>query len=98
MTIDEMIEVLQAAKRGETIQLREKDCSQWRDENPLWNFYRFEYRVKPKPRVLYRIEPVIGKDYGWPLQTYDRDHAKVLLDSLQSRRAYRIVEYVENLP
>lgn len=49
MTIDEKIEVLQAYKRGETIQI----CypgNVWKDiDSPEFNFKEFKYRVKPKP-------------------------------------------------
>ncbi len=53
MTIDEMIAVLQAAKRGEQIQVRRTSLTEWCDANsPGWNFDNFEYRVKPKPREV----------------------------------------------
>lgn len=96
MTIDEMIEVLQAAKRGETIQLREKDYVQWRDEEPLWNFCKFEYRVKPKPRVIYRIELIDGRECVY--QGYTMDSAERVLCEFVDPSAYRIAEYVEKLP
>lgn len=46
MTIDEMIEVLQAAKRGETIQYRAVPYGDWFDNPCVWNFTAWEYRVK----------------------------------------------------
>lgn len=53
MTYDQMIEVLQAAKAGNKIQLRPiHEREPWTDENrPCWDFYRYEYRVKSEPRV-----------------------------------------------
>ena len=53
MTIDGMIEVLQAAKRGEVIQHRTigEDDTKWRYAKfPIWAFHECEYRAQPKPR------------------------------------------------
>jgi len=47
MTLDEQIEILQAAKNGETIQ--HLNGSKWFDiENTEFNFVGMEYRIKPK--------------------------------------------------
>jgi hypothetical protein len=53
MTIDGMIEVLQAAKRGEVIQHRTigEDDTKWRyTKFPIWAFHECEYRAQSKPR------------------------------------------------
>ncbi len=50
MTLDEMIAVLQAAKRGGAIQWRYRgELGAWQDDAPVWNFRSCDYRVKPKP-------------------------------------------------
>lgn len=69
MTIDEMIEVLQAHKSGKPIQRRglrifrtasddlrglPNADNQWEDaKSPEFNFMMCEYRVKPEPIVLW---------------------------------------------
>lgn len=59
MTIDEMIEVLQACKEGKTIQFLYRSSGQeesWRDiiGTPIWEFSRVKYRVKLKePREIW---------------------------------------------
>lgn len=59
MTIDEMIEVLQAAKAGKKIQARSNgevkdgdwiDGEKWHNVLPNWDFYHCDFRVKPEPR------------------------------------------------
>ena len=53
-TIDEMIEVMVAAKDGKTIQARRHGrCADamWVDAPVVgWNWGDFDYRVKPEPR------------------------------------------------
>lgn len=54
MTIDEMIDVLQAAKAGRTIEARSNpgevgDDGKWHTVCPNWDFYRITFRVKPEP-------------------------------------------------
>jgi hypothetical protein len=55
MNLDEMIEVLQAAKDGKEIEFKEKDKSYWqrlcyKDGSAAWNFWEYDYRIKPEPR------------------------------------------------
>ena len=55
MTIDDMIEVLQAAKDGKRIQIRLANDSNyaWVDHMAnFFNFSKFDYRVVPKPQFL----------------------------------------------
>jgi hypothetical protein len=61
MTLDKMIEVLQAAKDGKEIEFKEKNKSYWQrlyykeEEGGLaaWNFWEYDYRIKPKPREIW---------------------------------------------
>ena len=49
MSIDEMIEVLQAAKAGNAIEWKRRG-GQWHPANDgCFDFEGFEYRVKPEP-------------------------------------------------
>ncbi len=53
MTTGEMRRVLEAFEDGQGIQLRPKDgfLLDWVDEaRPVWDFYRYDYRVKVAPR------------------------------------------------
>jgi len=55
MNIDEMLEVLQAAKRGEEIEVR-YHCEipeSWRDVGTIdvWNFSSCDYRIAPKKEM-----------------------------------------------
>ena len=95
MTIDKMIEVLQAARAGETIQYREVPYGDWFDNPYAWNFTTWEYRVKPKPRVIYRIERCDTGICVW--QCITRGEAEQCLTEAVDQAAYRIVEYVEKL-
>lgn len=54
MTIDEKIAVLEAFKRGETIQFL-MPSQGWIDcaGEPLWNFNEYDYRAKPKSREVW---------------------------------------------
>lgn len=49
MNTDEMIKVMQAHARGETIEVSDKGANDWSEiKHPLWDWNSFEYRVKPK--------------------------------------------------
>lgn len=51
MVIHEQIEILQAYERGEGIEFRKLTCDNWNtlvDSDHQFNFYMFEYRIKPK--------------------------------------------------
>jgi len=77
MTIDEMIDVLQAAKRGETIQCRRKlGGDSWGDCLPLWSFDVLEYRVKPKPQELW-VNEFTGGIRSYHKSRHDADAFKM---------------------
>ena len=66
MTYDEMIAVIQAHKDGKKIQVKSRKNDVWYssfNNQPSWNFSEFEYRVKPKPLVLWINEYEDGKIY-----------------------------------
>lgn len=55
MTNDEIIAVVTAHKNGKQIQYNRSPDNVWtdaRDNQPGWNFFEFNYRVKPEPREL----------------------------------------------
>lgn len=59
MKIDDMIEVLQAAKQGKKIEARVLGQSEWFNpgpRHPAWNFSYFEYRFKKKPELVWITE------------------------------------------
>lgn len=50
-TTKEMIEVMQAYERGEQIEIFVK--GHWVEhDNPYWDWYNFDYRVKPKQKYV----------------------------------------------
>lgn len=49
MTPDQIIEVVQAYKDGKTIQYRLHGTTDWRNGEPIFNFFSNDYRVKPEP-------------------------------------------------
>lgn len=57
MTIDQMIEVLNAYKRGEKIEFKNGSFHDWTPcdpTGPTWDFYRSEYRIaKPAPKKIH---------------------------------------------
>ena len=54
--IDQMIEVLNAYKRGEKIEFKNGSFHDWTPcdpTGPTWDFYRSEYRIaKPEPKKI----------------------------------------------
>lgn len=54
-TLREMIEVMEAAERGEEIQILLPEKDLWRTEcwMPTWNWHTCDYRVKPKKRTMW---------------------------------------------
>lgn len=77
MTIEQMIEVLQAYKEGKTIQLRNKSFkySVWEDSLcHTFNFSSCEYRIKPEPAVYYAVV----RNDGGAVMYIDKDKARVV--------------------
>lgn len=68
MTIDEMIEVLEAYKNGKEIEYCDKfisSISGWNIvENPIWDFGNFNYRVKKAPTNLEVANELIKEKFG----------------------------------
>jgi len=58
MKHDEMIEVIQAHKDGKRIQLSGKHASaSWFDTDcPGFSFGEYDYRVKPEPRKILKVD------------------------------------------
>lgn len=56
MTNKEIIAVVTAAEAGKPIQAKNIICEGWRDcPGPLWNFERYDYRVKLGPREIWLV-------------------------------------------
>lgn len=52
MTTAEMIAVMQAYKDGKSIECADKGGTNWKKlPNPVWNWDRFDYRVKPESNI-----------------------------------------------
>ena len=55
-TLAEKIAVMQAAERGEEIQLLYKYGLAWEDNSdPSWDWCNFDYRVKPKTQKFWVV-------------------------------------------
>ena len=54
MTIDQMLEVLNAYKRGEKIEYYNEVVDRWwAADDPSWDFAKFKYRIaKPEPKKI----------------------------------------------
>jgi hypothetical protein len=52
-TTAEKIAVMQAFEDGEAIE--RLDCGKWSPFNyePSWNWYKYSYRIKPQPKIIY---------------------------------------------
>lgn len=112
MTIDEMIAVLQAAKEGKEIQVREagtnNDWSSLKFMKLSWNFCLNEYRAKPEPKMYWTIEEWIpfanavgGKGFWSALsnsRTEGKDQGREWFSDLkESGRTVRLVEHVDTV-
>jgi len=54
MTNTEIIAVIQAAEAGKTIECRLGKLLDWHPvEEPIWDFSKWEYRVKPEPMEIW---------------------------------------------
>lgn len=54
MTPDQIIEVVTAFKNGKKIEFKNPTIGTWWEaRHPRWNFYHYDYRVKPEPMELW---------------------------------------------
>ena len=61
-TLAEKIAVMQAAERGEEIQLLYKYGLAWEDNSdPSWDWCNFDYRVKPKTQKFWVLFDTNGR-------------------------------------
>ena len=100
-TRKEMIAVLEAAQEGKTIQGKRHTAANAgefytydNDHRPMWNFDAIEYRVKPEPRVIYRIDYEYGSigsmtytniDNAKRAQNSNKDIITTFIEQLQQR-------------
>lgn len=56
-TLAEKIAVMQAAERGEEIEIRACGCANWHlpAQDFAWNWRDYDYRVKPKPQKFWVV-------------------------------------------
>ena len=56
MTLQEQIKIMQAFADGKEIEYTDKGRTDWDPSStPLWNWYDFDYRIKPEPEIKYPI-------------------------------------------
>lgn len=90
MTVDQMIEVLTAYKAGKKIQYLSHGV--WIDtDGPGWFFHKFDYRVKPEPKVIWVNEYADGSGMAY----LSEEQAKLLRHGGHTRVAVRYVESPE---
>ena len=77
MNIKEMIEVLQAAERGETIEFKDLHRGWIATKNPAFDFGSYKYRVTPKPQMTLVEELRRHKDV-WDLNQRAADRIEEL--------------------
>lgn len=93
MTVDQMIEVLNAYKAGKKIQFRQYGSLLWEDcinNEPRWNWTYYDYRVKPEPKVIW-VNEYDGYMYGYD----SKDEAMKYTNTEHIRNAVRYVESPE---
>ena len=57
MTLREMIEVMEAFERGAEVEHTPVGTQVWQPNDiPRWDWHKFDYRVKPKPKQTVVIE------------------------------------------
>lgn len=70
MTIDQMIEVMQAYKDGKRVEMRGRYAhpdSKWTDSTvpaPTWDFPNYKYRIKPEPKEFLVVVDKNGQVVG----------------------------------
>lgn len=63
MTHDEMIAVIEHHKKGGKVQCSKRTLvrPEWFDApGPTWNFYEYDYRIKPEPVERWAVETSAG--------------------------------------
>ena len=82
MTPDEIIAVVQAFKAGKEIELqpKAKEPTQWMlTTSPGWDFYHFNYRVRPEPKLdMIRYARI---DVAWSSPTQEGRNLRLTFDS-----------------
>lgn len=98
--IEEMIAIMEAAKEGKKIQIRDVGSFDWFDIDtlPIWNWREYDYRVKPEPKVrpYENAKEFLDamKEHG-PFITRDDEVYKMALTVFDDRANYEttFVEY-----
>lgn len=94
MTVDEMIEVLNAFKAGKKIQFRCKSLDgsicNWCDlsHEPVWDFGEYDYRVKREPSEIW----VVHTKFGMAAYKNRRDAEMCHITTKEKMTHYREVE------
>lgn len=90
---DEMIAVIQHHRDGGKVQIADRGKGNFEDTlNPIWDFNEFDYRIKPEPRSLWRV----NHENGNPAGVFDDEcQAKAYSSSLSGATIH---EYKEVLP
>lgn len=94
MTPDQIIEVVTAFKNGKKIESRNKVIGGWTDSNPDWNFFCFDYRVKPEPIELWVNEFVDGRWSSHPTKKDALTASSLYNQSALARKAVLFREVI----
>ena len=86
MTPTEMIEVIKAYEEGNEIEMGDRNKNDWElIKVPLWNFAKFDYRVKPKEKIVYQYmyQNLMNNNYYATLEFYESEKkAQNSIDSI----------------
>jgi hypothetical protein len=83
MTLDEMIAVLEAAKRGEKIEMRHGEYDWMPNKTPTFNFEQCDYRIAPKKTLVEELRDAAVFKAGKAL---DVDVLKEQLTAVEKER------------
>lgn len=90
-TINHMIDVMSAYRDGFDIEYRHEDKNIWNTVNePTWDWSKYVYRVKPKPRTFYILFVM-----GYQLVFCDEPSVKEYLKNILSNAKYELIEVKE---
>ena len=105
MTLREKIEVMEAFERGEEIESSGIGINNWRkSNNPTWDWFSFEYRIKQKPKQTVVIEKWLcksltrGKEYFFEICTNDIDSYFYDWNDSAAQKVKLLGTYEEGLP